>query len=286
MPELRTISGDALREALQAHVLWLKFPSRGRKGDLSFCNLPGVDLSRIDLRRISLSGANLSSARLAGANFSDADFFGANLDGANLRETQLNRANLRGVRLRAADLEGAVLQDADLREGILFRHQGAVRTGRMEMVALTQVDSTNFMRADLSNAKLSRAVFRNAHLNGAILLNAEMHDADFAGADLSDTDLRGADLGHTNFTGARLRGARLAGVVIDRTTFSNADLTGLDPEDSRTLRPWAPDARFDADGPALERISPAELERRTGGKGSARSSTASISRARIFSDAG
>src|SRR3546814_2690526 len=66
MPQLRKISSDALREALQAHLLWLKFPSRGRKGDLSFCNLPGIDLSRIDLSRITLSGANLAAAKLVG----------------------------------------------------------------------------------------------------------------------------------------------------------------------------------------------------------------------------
>ena len=44
MSQLRNISSEALREALQAHLLWLKFPSRGRKGDLSFCNLPAIDL--------------------------------------------------------------------------------------------------------------------------------------------------------------------------------------------------------------------------------------------------
>ena len=89
MPQLRTISPEALRAALQAHLLWLRYPSRGRQGDLSFCNLPGVDLSQIDLRRISFSGANLAAAKLAGANFSEADFFGANLDSADLRQNRL-----------------------------------------------------------------------------------------------------------------------------------------------------------------------------------------------------
>jgi uncharacterized protein YjbI with pentapeptide repeats len=145
-----------------------------------------------------------------------------------------------------------------LREGLLYRHHGRGR-GEMEIDSIVEGEETNFFRADLSNAKLGKSIFRGAKMSGAILANASLADADFSGCDLTGSDMRGADLSGANLTDAKLIGARLVGVTINKTILTNADLTGLTAEDIAEVKPWAKDAKYDAEPLVRTAILPDEV---------------------------
>jgi uncharacterized protein YjbI with pentapeptide repeats len=244
-PQLKIVPADALKAAVKSHLLWTVSPAKGKRADLSYSALSGIDLSGLELRGIVLVGADLARARFDRCGLVEADFFGSNLTEASLRGAKLGRAILRGARLSGADLEGADLRDADLREGVLYRYRGPKRVGGVELSGAAEGPMTNFFRADLSNARLSGSVFRGARMAGAIMANATMVDADFSGCDLTGSDLRGADLSGANFTDAKMSGVKLLGVALKQTLFSGADLTGLMPEDFNQVKDWAPDAKFD-----------------------------------------
>lgn len=243
--QLKIVPVEALKATIKSHVLWTVSPSKGKRADLSYGALAGMDVSELDLRGIVFAGADLGRARFDRCGLVEADFFGSNLTEASLREAKLGRAILRGARLSGADLEGADLRDADLREGVLYRYRGPKRVGSVEVAGAAEGPMTNFFRADLSNAKLSGSVFRGARLAGSIMSNAQMVDADFSGCDLTGSDLRGADLSGANFTDAKMSGVKLLGISLKKTVFTRADLTGLMPEDLHQVKDWAPDAKFD-----------------------------------------
>jgi uncharacterized protein YjbI with pentapeptide repeats len=245
MENLKILTAGDVKTVISAHLSWMRSPSRGQRGDLSFCQLSGFDLSGLILRGMKFAGARLSKVNLSGCDLGESDFFGANLDNVNLSKAKLKGASLRAVRLRGANLEGADLQDVDLREGILYRHEKGTRTGDMAADNAAEGEETNFFRADLTGAKLAGAKFRNAHMAGAILVDATLSRADFAGCDLTGADLSGADLTGADFRGAKLTGARLGGVQLNHTNFEGADLRGLTQEDQDTMRSWATGATLD-----------------------------------------
>jgi len=115
-----------------------------------------------------------------------SDLRGANLSRMNLSEANLSGANLSWAMLCGANLLGAVLRAADLRG------------------------------ADLSRANLLGAVLRGADLRGADLRGARLSGANLSEADLSWASLRSADLTE----------ASLESVVLVRTDFENAVLSG------------------------------------------------------------
>ena len=91
-PDLKLLSTDALKTIVKGHLLWTKAPSKGKRGDLSYCALPGINVAGLDLHGMILAGADLSGADLGGCDLSDCDFFGSNLANANLRKAKLSRA--------------------------------------------------------------------------------------------------------------------------------------------------------------------------------------------------
>jgi len=244
-PSLKTLTPEALKAAIKAHLVWTQAPAKGKRGDLSYSALSGLDVAGLDLHGIILVGADLARAKFDRCNLIEGDLFGSNLTDASLRDARLHGANLRGARLSGADLEGADLREADLREGVIYRYQGIKRGGSVETAGAAEGPLTNFFRADLSNAKLSGSVFRGARMAGAILANATLANADFSGCDLTGSDLRGADLSGANFTEARMAGVKLLGIAVKNTVFTGADLTGLMPEDFHQVQSWARDAKFD-----------------------------------------
>lgn len=90
--------------------------------DLSYQELPGVDLTGSRLRQADLSlstldkarltGANLSVANAFGARFEDADATGVNFEDAVLVGAWFGGANLTGADLKGANVSGAYLVTA------------------------------------------------------------------------------------------------------------------------------------------------------------------------------
>jgi uncharacterized protein YjbI with pentapeptide repeats len=102
------LSPEELAERLRAHELWVRSGGRrGRRAELSNCDLSGTDLSHALLAAARLDRAIFAEARFAGAMLAAARFRGANLRGADF-----TAADLRGADLRGANLRGALLDDA------------------------------------------------------------------------------------------------------------------------------------------------------------------------------
>ena len=124
MSEIRQITREELNEILKEHELWLKEEGEGKRADLSYTKLSGMDLRGINLKRAifthavlvyaDLKYANLRYADLSYADLELAILIDANLKNANLEETNLKYANLRNANLEYADLEYANLEYADL----------------------------------------------------------------------------------------------------------------------------------------------------------------------------
>ncbi|HPJ34847.1 MAG TPA: pentapeptide repeat-containing protein [Spirochaetota bacterium] len=79
----------------------------------------------------------------------------------------------------------------------------------------------NLQNADLSKANLSMAQLGRATLKGAILKGANLRKAQFWQTELTDAD----------FTDADLSGADMASVIIHKTIFINARMSGVSIND-------------------------------------------------------
>lgn len=89
-----------LKKILYEHKKWL-CGEGGKRADLAYVNLVGVDLEGSNLTRASmvgayLKGANLANANMMAANLSGADLIASNLTGTNLTNVILTGTNLSG----------------------------------------------------------------------------------------------------------------------------------------------------------------------------------------------
>ncbi len=144
------VSFDRLASVLKYHREWLDTQGRkGKRADLSRCNIEGADLNGVNLKNAKLTSACLDRVDLSNADLDNADF-----ENASLKSVCMVYASLKG-----ANLKEAVLERADLKE------------------------------ADFENADLSGANLQYADLSGAELENAKLADAKFFNTNLKDTIL-------------------------------------------------------------------------------------------------
>jgi uncharacterized protein YjbI with pentapeptide repeats len=196
---------EEIKSILIAHQHWLRRRG-GRRADLSFRDLAGLDLRRATLIGAKMAGANLAGTRLATADLSQTDLFGADLERADLTGANLSGADLRGANLHRAILTDAVMRGADFRAGELMEESA----GSGAPSALRARGTTR-----LTEARMERSILTGANFAGCDLSGADLNDADLTGAVLSSAVLLGTDL-----TGATLDGANFGGTVIDHATLS------------------------------------------------------------------
>lgn len=84
------------------------------QADLSYRDLPGIDVSGSRLRQANLALATMNGARFDNANLSVANLFGGRFTGASFRNADLSQAVLVGTYFGSADLSGANLSGANL----------------------------------------------------------------------------------------------------------------------------------------------------------------------------
>lgn len=113
------LSREALESVLAEHRAFVA-THRGRRANLTFHDLSGLDLRGRKLGGINLTGSCLRGTLLSGADLTDGNLFGADLSEADMTEASLVGADLRGVLLRDAKLARCNLTRADLREGVLL----------------------------------------------------------------------------------------------------------------------------------------------------------------------
>ena len=125
MAAVLTVAGPALaQDAGQIARVQAGNDCRGCnlfQADLSYRDLPGIDVSGARLRQAHLALATMNRARFDGANMSVANLFGARFTGASFRNVDFTRATLVGAHFGSADMTGAVLTGANL-SGAEFPH--------------------------------------------------------------------------------------------------------------------------------------------------------------------
>jgi len=199
--------------AIKAHERYVRREPNGRRADLKFIKVPGINLSRRRLDEIEFSGANLAKANLEGAILDRAVLYCADLCGANLSQTSLKQADLRGVRIHGTSFEHADMDHADFRQSTI-----AVmgKNSQWDVGGKDQNHSTTVS-------------FMNCSLRGAKLNNANLKDASFDGALLNGASFVGTTLGNASFEGAVLIGVNLAELRVPADRLKNC-ITEPGPE--------------------------------------------------------
>ncbi len=84
------------------------------QAELSYLDLPGIDVSGARLRQANLALVTMNHARFDGTDLSVSNLFGGRFTGASFRNANLTRANLVGAYFGSADFAGANLSGATL----------------------------------------------------------------------------------------------------------------------------------------------------------------------------
>lgn len=192
---------EAVKAALEQHSRWLQHKG-GRRADLSFQDLSGLNFNGANLTGAKFAGASLARARLRGANLSNADLFGVDLELADLSGANLTSADLRGANMSRCVLTDANMRGADFRPGELAASDGMTKVGGV---------------TSLTEAKMERSILVGANMSGCDLSGADLVDADLSGAELTQTIMIGVDL-----SGANMQGAVLRDTVADLETLRRA----------------------------------------------------------------
>jgi len=164
-----------------------------------------LDLSFYDLREV----VSLKKERLTALKARQAKFIGLNLYKAELQGSVLDGSDFRGCDMEGVDLRGSMIV------GGIFSHAKMhgincsplmFGSGPQKRFAPTNMMSSIFRYADLTEAN-----FRNVSLK-----NADLSFANMQGADLREADLTGANLEGTNLDDALTDGAIMTGMRVGR----------------------------------------------------------------------
>jgi len=145
-PDLRKLSQDDLKTALDEHRRWLETEGeKGKRADLSHADLRHADLKDAELTKANLRGACLAGVDLRSTDFSEADLRESDLSTAKMDRCHLNRADLRGAHLNEATLRKADFADAKMRE---VRFRDADLSDAIDLMQ-EQLAATDLTRATL-----------------------------------------------------------------------------------------------------------------------------------------
>lgn len=251
----------------------------GAKTIFKGAKLGGTNMDKIQAHAADFSDADLSGVSLVQANLSGVNFEGANLSDTNMTETDLTDVNMQGsiisgmvifhAERHGLDLSGAV---TERQMGKKLAHLGrtlpelleehklwvssAGKRGRqldlsgydmrdvidLKSYPLTAIKAreANFLRQNLSDAKLQSANFERADFRDCLLRDADLRGSSFKYAQMARADLNGAmlnplvfknndgseRLSRTDMSGASLIYARLSDCDLRDAIFMGADLTG------------------------------------------------------------
>lgn len=94
------------------------------QADLSYRDLPRIDVSGARLTQSNLSLATMNGARFNGADLSISNLYGGRFTGASFVDADLSRTTLVGTYWGSADLSRANLDDANLSGAEMGRVRG------------------------------------------------------------------------------------------------------------------------------------------------------------------
>lgn len=201
-------------------------------GHPDYPDFAGRDLAGVDLAATNVGAANFDGSDLAGARLWLVDGDQPSFVGADLTGAQLQRARLGDI--SAAQVDGANFGAATIASarGVDFSDSG------MASVRLNDITETTFGDADLTRATLvvadadsfpDLAMLTYERIN----VNVRPPDGETVELDLTGVDLTGLRLAGPFVSGGeapRLVITSLTGAVIENTTFSDLDLSRVDPQ--------------------------------------------------------
>ncbi len=159
---------------------------------------------------------------LSGTTFREGSY-----EGINLSSAKLNYCNLIGVILDRANLSGAKLVRSNLSRSRLV--QANLTKAKLQHSTLLTVDLSN---ATAEKADLNNANFRNSNLYKANLNGADLSWTNLQRVNLNYASFRKTKLNFTNFDGARCVGTDFSYSQMNRTIFSDNDLSSAKNLDS------------------------------------------------------
>jgi len=166
--------------------------------------------AQCDLSGKRMNGMTLKNANFAGSLFNNSNLSGGKLHGSDLTGAHFRKAMMYGVTGEQVIMRGAVLEDATLTEANLSH--------------------SSMRQANLHRAELARGVFRDNDFQSADLTGASADSVDFTRSNfdrarLDNVNLKGATLDAGQFTGVRFGFANFENASVNKTNFSDADLT-------------------------------------------------------------
>lgn len=222
-----------------------------RRCDFSSAHLERTDLRECEWEAPRFAGAALKDLVIVGQTFAGADFNGTTIRKMSfvqctLKETSFGKADIEGfgfldTRASQLNFDGATIRKA------CFIKNTQLDSTRFAGATLTEVNFRSAPAPDLclEGASTSQCDFSDAVLTGANLRGAKLHRAILIRTDLTDADLSNSDLIGAFMRGANLTRAKLAGANLFRALLAEArldDLAGL--EDAYTVQTtWVPRAR-------------------------------------------
>jgi len=186
---MRTIAQAQADQIIANHEVWLSSGGlAGERGDLSYCHLSDLNLTR----------KNLSQMQMYSSKFENCDFSQSILNYGDLTQSSFNGSTLIDCKLANVQAKNASFQNADLSHSIL--------------------DDGIFNAANFRYANLQETFFWNTNVSYADFTEADLLGADLRGANFSMARLVLTNLTEvaldltTNFRGIDLAGATLNGV--------------------------------------------------------------------------
>ena len=126
---MKKLTQEKLNEMLDQHELWRENRNIGKRLDISYCDVSGLDFSNRNMRGSNMSGAymrgvNMSGANMRGLNMSGADMRGAYMSDANMSDANMSGANMRGADMSDANMSGANMRGSNIDYVSLFDATG------------------------------------------------------------------------------------------------------------------------------------------------------------------
>lgn len=213
------------------------------RGDYSFVNFFGSDLSGTTFHECKVQYVNFIKAKLHNVSFIGADLYQTNFHNADLQEVDFSQgimARCRFIKARIidcnflnTDLTGCTLLAEELRDnkfrGSKFSHSEIsgfdFALNILEMVRMdhASLKDCNAREAELHDIDLSDSVITKGNWEGAKLQRMQAQRAKFMEVNLNKAKMSNSKLSNTTFKKCKMYQANLTAAHKDNTIFDNSD---------------------------------------------------------------
>ena len=197
---------EDFKVVVKEHVKYVKGQVGGKRADVRYADLSGLNLDKLPLRDAILTACDFTGTSMVGTDLSAADLQNCNFADADLSDAVLDSCDLRGANMQSVRARSASLHAADLRPARLVRKPSADADIKDDTIVTT---TANLRQVDLNNADLSYAKLKHADLGHANMEGADMTGADLESSNLERANLRGAIINSTNFRFAETETAEI-----------------------------------------------------------------------------